>query len=64
MITDILCPFCQRYHKFTEGINKLHYYCPVVELEIYIDIFSPRRQHNWQEHRKGEDCKCQNLQLE
>ena len=65
MIKDILCPFCQRHHPFEEGVNKLTFYCSAVELNITLDIFSPRRQHEWQEHKKGEVCKCdQSLQPE
>ena len=64
MLTNILCPFCQRYHPFEEGVNILQYYCPAVELKISMNIFSPRLQKEWQEHRKGDDCKCSNLEPE
>lgn len=56
MITDICCPFCQRFHKFEEGVNVLHYYCPAVELQISLNIFSPRRQKAWTERKTGDKC--------
>ena len=67
MIKDILCPFCQRHHKFEEGVSKMHFYCPAVELQISLDIFSPRRQKELQtpynERKTGDKCD-QSLQQE
>ena len=55
MIHDIHCPFCGRHHKFEEGVNKLTFYCSAVELQISLDIFSPRRQKEWTEKRRDDD---------
>lgn len=63
MIRDICCPFCQRFHTFEIGVVKLHYYCPAVELEIFLDIFSPKRQKEWNERKTGDRCDL-NLQME
>ena len=63
MIKDILCPFCQRHHPFEEGVNHLTFYCSAVELSITMDIFSPRRQKEWQERKTGDKCD-QSLQPE
>jgi len=54
MIRDIHCPFCGRFHTFEEGVNKLTFYCSAVELQISLDIFSPRRQEEWQEGKGKE----------